>query len=379
MTKTYVSPGLSESRTGVNALLHQLRRVACLLNNLAASDNRFRRGEQFRHRQNVARSKTHLQASVLNRNAPSLPFSVVDLIEADGSLRMEGQLPQEAGTKTAGPVPKSWISTTKNRPTHIDHNTSAWRTMALSLVLRGLKQKPSVPPLAEYCIRTLVHLFPDPADFAEELAPLLQPHIRCSILRYTAIHEPLQNPKLYSLFEPAGHADGEIIVIGPHASLRNDFLPSHRFHNGRALGANITANMSMNRVEEQSWDEDDLEEEDANTLLHTLVLVSATFSMQSYLNFPPSLTRLALIDLSTPLPLHRLPGLCPLLLILDLSFNTWLCTSQTTLSTEDTVFGMVDWQKWTSLQVLGLRQCGVDRTISDRVNRGRWTDVTIIQ
>lgn len=251
--------------------------------------------------------------------------------------------------------------------------------MALSLVLRGLKQKPNVPPLAEFCIRTLLDLFPDPAEFAEELAPLLQPHIRCSIMRYTAIYNPLPNQKLYSLFEPVGHADGEIIVIGPQASLRNDFL--HRFNDGRELGViNAPSGTAPSGVEDQAWDaEDDLEYEDASNRLHTLVLVSAAFSMQSYLNFPPSLTHLALIDLSMPLPLHRLPGLCPLLLVLDLSFNTWLSTSQNTLSTEDTVMGMVDWQKWTSLRVLGLRNCSVGQTVLDRVNRGRWTDVTIIQ
>jgi hypothetical protein len=296
-----------------------------------------------------------------SRNSPSLPFSLLDLIDRAEELPLtkDALVP---GTKTAGPIPKSWIPTH-----HIDRNTQSWRSTALSIVHIS-DSKSSIASLTQLCLCFLLHSFPDPAEFAAELVPWLPPHLRRELLRYTAIDEPLANAKLYPLFDPAGHADGEIIVIGPQASLRNDLLPSYRYKKQPP---------STPLVGTSAWDADDVvETTDEGTRLHSLALVSVSISMQSYLNFPPSLTHLALVDLSTSVPLHRLPGLCPSLVILDLSFNKWLGSAKTS---DDTALGRIDWQKWSVLQILGLRSCLVDLDFLEKVNRGRWADIKIIQ
>jgi hypothetical protein len=258
-----------------------------------------------------------------------------------------------------------------------------------------LPKKPNavaVPSLAELCFRVLLGSFGDPDEFAHELAPALPAHLRRDLVRYTAVHQPLVNRKLYALFEPAGHADGEIVVVGPQSSLLDDILPSYRTPNGDIRGAVyrvhevIEGSPSSRRhgwqephdSEATSWDADDLHDHiDDSTRLHTLVVISASCSMHAYSNFPPTLTRLALVDISTPLPIHRLPGLCPLLVVLDLSFNLWVCAKNTRGA--GGTFGMVSWQKWANLQILGLRGCIVDETMLEGMNNGRWVDIQILR
>lgn len=238
--------------------------------------------------------------------------------------------------------------------------------MALSLV-HASESNSTIPSLVQLCLCVLLRYFPDPTEFAEEFVPLLPPHLRRELLRYTAVHEPLINAKLYPLFSSAGHADGEIIVMGPQSSLRNDIIPSYRY---KAPSPDKTL------IAASAWDAEDVVEVDEGTRLHMLALVSVGIPMQTYLNFPPSLTHLALVDLPNSIPLHRLPGLCPSLVILDLSFNRWLGSAK---SSDDTTLGRVDWQKWSMLQVLGLRSCVIDSNVVERINRGRWADVKIVQ
>ena len=108
--------------------------------------------------------------------------------------------------------------------------------------------------------------------------------------------------------------------------------------------------------------------------LQTLALVSIDISFQALLTFPRSLRRLALVDISTSLPIFRLPLLCPSIVVLDLSFNSWLRDADRS----GTILGLVNWDKWGDLDVLGLRGCIVYQDTLDRVNQNRWMDVQII-
>ena len=285
--------------------------------------------------------------------------------------------PSESGPKLpARPIPKPTKTTSH---VVVDRSSRSWRTTALSLVYphRSNPTTTLVPSLAQLCLRILLDVFSDPVEFANELVPELPPHLRRSLMHYTAINEPLSNEKLYSLFESARHADGEIIVIGPQASLRNKIFPSYRFNSGHC-SQELGPTRSVGPDKEKSWEVDDKYGDNdwsSNTCLRTLVVISSGFSMQTYLNFPPTLTRLALVDLPTSLPIHRLPGLCPLLVILDLSFNSWLGTR----SAGETALERVDWLKWSCLETLGLRECNIDPAVLKRVNHKRFVDVRIIQ
>jgi len=107
--------------------------------------------------------------------------------------------------------------------------------------------------------------------------------------------------------------------------------------------------------------------------LQTLALVSIDLSFRTLLTFPRSLKRL-LVDISTPPVIYRLSSLCPSIVVLDLSFNSWLKDPDLSRA----ILGMVDWDKWSDLDVLGLRDCSMHRDALDRVNQYRWTDVQII-
>ena len=122
--------------------------------------------------------------------------------------------------------------------------------------------------------------------------------------------------------------------------------------------------------------------------------------------------------------LHRLPRLLPLLEVLDLSYNPWLgqpkivpfSAGDTRLDqrrdgalhpgiaigggtfgrdtrewrdggenssvdgrrTGENLLERTEWTRWSSLKVLGLRECGVGKDILVKVNQGRWVDVEVI-
>jgi hypothetical protein len=209
-------------------------------------------------------------------------------------------------------------------------------------------------------MRVLLDTFRELEDFEEVLLPFLPLHLRYVLQRYTATHAPLSNPRLYALLGESGHLNGELIVVGPNASLRKDA---------------ITLKPSDRRTpvdDSQDWEAEDPFMDSFE--LQTLALVSIDLSFQTLLTFPRSLTRLALIDISSPPPIFRLPSLCPSIVVLDLSFNSWLKDPERSR----TVLGAVNWDKWDDLDVLGLRGCSVYQDTLDRVNQIRWMDVRIV-
>ncbi|KAI0721085.1 hypothetical protein C8T65DRAFT_705545 [Cerioporus squamosus] len=409
------------SRSGreVNNLLHTLR------------------GEQFRHSQNLLRSKAHL-AAIASRsyNDPSLPFSDIykyAQAQAEERLREQGAAPPPLpviqdgqllpgyprGAVPGPPVPKSWSGLFKHDPAQ-DRNTIAFRREALSLVFshtpwsfgssdvplllsdkeltsseRGVygrardTAESSVPPLTQICLRILLAQFPDPGR-------ILPPQFYRDVLRYTAVHDPLPNSKLYALCGPDGHVDGELIVVGPQATLQRDVwvspspsVASRREGDGgdgepeaddRGEGPSTHGPDALGENEGDSWEAESSSSRDLPMPMNTLVVLNTPVSISTLFALPLTLTRLALLAIPVPAPVHRLPRICPLLGVLDLSYNPWLNDppeGKGTAGAESTL-ERIEWEKWARLWVLGLRQCNVPENIATRVNRGRLLDVVHI-
>jgi hypothetical protein len=199
----------------------------------------------------------------------------------------------------------------------------------------------------------------------------------------------MNSARLYALWEPGGHADGEIIVVGLDAVLPDDYFI--RSQVGKGSNSTFPGDNVTNSQEPKDWDWD-ADEADANSLLTSLILLSTVLSSSTLLSFPPTLTHLVLIDLSTPVPLHRLPNICPLIVILDLSYNTWLganfdsnghCRLKEPQPPWDPTIkaivdlGRVDWPRWSHLKVLGFRGNYIPDDFVTKVNKGRWDDIEV--
>ncbi|KAH9946111.1 uncharacterized protein BXZ73DRAFT_37000 [Epithele typhae] len=383
------------------------------------------RAEHLRHERNVLRrARAPLPSKIIRTfNDPSLPFS--DIYDYTAPGRQTGAIEEGTGPATprpnrpyphdypdgpvpGPPVPRSWSRLFKqdqNRPSAL-----AFRRQALSLVFShtprtfgssdvpdirdGLTEPEAssdgVPPLTHLCLGVLLAECADPGEFRSVLLPALPPTFRRDVLRYTAVHAPLPNAKLYALCAPVGHADGELIVVGPQASVLNVEEEEEEEKEDDDQGAGPSSSTSaagINAVneksgrhghgddeQEDSWEEDAGLVEDEPPPLHTLVILNAVVSHAALLAFPLTLTRLALVALPIATPVHRLPRLCPLLEVLDLSYNPWLNLppSGVTITTTEATLELIDWGKWSHLRVLGLRECNVPKEVLNKVNKGRW-------
>ena len=312
-----------------------------------------RRGEQFRRDQNVRKNKARHYVHIPTKTLP--PY----LLPSSDSEHRTSRASNGSAPNTAGPVPKSWRTVQKEAQ---DKETPEWRAEALSLVLGGLPaSRTPVPPLTELCMRVLLDTFSELEDFEQTLLPLLPLHLRYVLQRYTAIHAPLSTTRLYALLGESGHLNGELIVVGPDASLvRKDAIALK--HPDRQIPVSGS----------QDWEAEDPFVDSFE--LQTLALVFTILPFHTLLTFPRSLKRLALVDISTPLPIFLLPPLCPSIVVLDLSFNSWLRDPDRSRA----VLGVVNWDKWGDLGVLGLRSCSVYQDTLDRVNQNRWVDVQIV-
>ena len=311
------------------------------------------RGEQFRHDQNIRKNKVRRYALLPTRSLPPHLLTPSDSGERVASRPSSGEV-----SNTAGPVPKSWRFKVKKEIRKKE--SPEWRADALSLVLTGLRvNRTPVPSLAELCIRVLLDVFSELEDFEQVLLPLLPLHLRYVLQRYTAIHAPLSTLKLTALVGESGHINGELIVVGPDANIPREVIALEP--PDRQIPADNT----------HDWEAEDPFADSFE--LRTLALVSTDLSRQTLLTFPRSLIRLALVDISTPPPIFKLPTLCPSIVILDLSFNSWLEDPDRSHK----ILGMVNWDKWNGLSVLGLRGCSVHQDTLDRVNQNRWVDIRI--
>ena len=217
-----------------------------------------------------------------------------------------------------------------------------------------------VPSLALLCLQVILSDQTSKNQLLE-IAPYIPAHLRRDIIRYCAIYSPLPSWKLYALYGSQGNADHEILIMGEAASLRDDY-----FLTGTKWVADADDIVQAAGVE-SDWESEDPSEK----LLQSLILVSTRLSSSTLLTLPPTLTRMALINLPESLALYRLPKICPLLVLLDLSYNHWLKDSTSLLT-------KVDWSRWSHLEVLGLKDCAVSEQLVVVINRGRWDDLQIV-
>ena len=327
-----------------------------------------------------------------DRSVPSLFKSIskmnyeTDSSEAVASLSL-GSNPTttpSAGARYAGPgPPKSWIRTTDQDV----RDTPKWRGEALSLIFSHIPDSPSnrfnkpepqetrkqsiVPPLTLVCLRHLLSLT-SPSEFTQCVVPFLPSHLRLDLVRDAAIHSPLPSSSLFSLFGEEGHIAGELLVVGPTASLPEGYL----LRKSPTAGRNIDdAEMPLdNSKKDQANDWD--AEGDTPDILNTFILVSTPLASSALLRLPLTIKNMVLINLPFPLSLHRLPSICPLLEVLDLSYNTWLAEGS---QDGEKILNSIDWRRWNQLRVLGFRGCHLPHDIIVKLNKGRWDDVQVIQ
>ncbi|KAJ3989427.1 hypothetical protein F5890DRAFT_1549659 [Lentinula detonsa] len=333
---------------------HSAGRVSDMLHTL--------RGEQFRHSQNLNRS--HGSLNLLNA-----PESLTErFINLDYSSLETSTTPLVAQRQTSTsrnlhgvsgpPPPKSW----QNYSVSGDDSRSSttWRAEALSLIFH---ERPStqkftlngISSLTQLCLARLLPELTHP-EFIEYIATCLPVHLRLELVRYAAIHHPLSKSKLRALLGLEGHANGELLLCGPSASIHHDHF----------------LQFSTQAQKREQWDSED---HSTSYPLHTLIVLSTRLSMSTVSAFPPTITHLALINLENSISLHRLPPLCPSLVVLELSYNIWLThMSVDTLKSID----RVDWGRWTQLQILGWRECFIPDGMLTRLNEGRWDDVEVV-
>lgn len=263
----------------------------------------------------------------------------------------------------------------KNNIDEAASNTPAWRERALSLFFspdvtpssssnnpprsRPIYPDPTpIPQLTLLCLQLIRATCPGP-DLAD-VVPFIPPHLRRALARYTAIHAPLSQIELDTLCSGTTHIDTERIVVGPYNTTH---LRSERTHS--------------NSVADASWDADAVHTQDDEPLaLCSLAILSSPLSAATMLAFPPTITHLALINIPHRIPLPRLPTICPLVVLLDLSYNAWLHAFG---PRGPSMLEEVEWGKLRRLEVLGLRECPVTPKLLIELNRGRWEDVRIIQ
>jgi hypothetical protein len=342
----------SGNSQGVNNILHNLRSVFSLSLGIITLNCRSKWGTV----PSAAKHKTFQKPPLYTRNfrVPTLPPGTVDF----------GQSPDPASTRQQNPVswsgpapPKSWRSPLQTR----DRDTPQWRTEALGIVALYLGNFPvgnTVPSLSLLCLQVILSSCVDSKEFREQIVPFIPNHLRRDLIRHCAIHSPLPAWKLDALLESDGHVDGEIMVVGRTASpsLRKDHLQR-------------IADTSLHHSAD--WEVDD----QPFRPLRTLVFLTSSPAHTILLAIPPTLTNLALIDVPSPQPLHRLPKLCPLLVLLDLSYNSWLKDP----SVEGYgSFERIDWLRWGHLKILGLRDCYATRELLQRIEEGKCGGLSII-
>lgn len=307
-----------------------------------------------------------------------------------------------------------------------DASSSSWT--------EGSDAPKEILPLTVHCLRVLLQYYRG-SSFTEDLVPCLPLHIRRQLLRWTAVHAPLTSAKLQALCEE-GQVDGELIVVGPYASLPvnyfkdvdTEMMDGLLTPGSSALQNDSDEPMDTDNRTEDAWDATSSIQSDEPPPLHTLALVNTHLPVPTCFTLPPTLTHLALLSLPGLTPIHRLPRLLPLLEVLDLSYNPWLgqpkivpfSAGDTSLDqrrdgafhpgigigiggggppfggdmrdwrdggesssvsgrrTGENLLERTEWARWSSLKVLGLRECGVGKEILLMVNQGRWVDVEVI-
>ncbi|KAG1827177.1 uncharacterized protein BJ212DRAFT_1257429 [Suillus subaureus] len=340
------------------------------------------RGEQFRHSRNVQRVPASLPTSLHVNNLPTLPINLIYPTAEDGRRNAAAAPSGHHSTRpgrVAGPdPPRSWTTLSsypKIKEVDLsDINSPTGRKHALDLVFSpdgnasvhppGTSASLRSPQMGEFPTLVLLslHVIRMACSGYElaEIRPYIPPHLRRVLMRHSAINCPLSQIELNAICGEEGHADGELVVVGPHATLRSDHF--RRIHSSRE---------SERAAEESTWESLAIQESEPSALFSlTLLSTPLTFALS---DLPPTITCLTLINIPKPVSLQWLPLYCPLVSLLDLSYNNWLIPASGEKLLQD-----CPWKKLRYLKVLGLRGCHVSSTLLSQVNRGRWDDVDVI-
>ncbi|KAH9063342.1 hypothetical protein EDB87DRAFT_169427 [Lactarius vividus] len=322
------------------------------------------RGEHFRRVLNSQRTPGTAPLPTSPALGPSLPYAEIYGLQhhhfSSQAVRIDVKV---SPTPVAGPIPRSWAVTTSPAKAF---ESPEWRETALSLFFAQTggssgpmaDVRPAVPRLGEFCLRVILRCCGTDADVLSDFVPYLGPHLRKQLMRICALRCPLPSASLRVLLgEEHNQVDGELVVVGPTSPPCPELFQSKQSQVQKDL--------------EGLWDADDPSPQP----LTALAIMSATLSTPALLAFPPSVTHLALIHLSAPVPLHRLPDKCPLLEVLDISYNPWL--GEPAWGGERAL-EKVAWHRWAYLKILGCRECGIALGELRNVNEGRWDDVTIV-
>lgn len=281
------------------------------------------------------------------------------------------------------PPPRSWVQANRNNQeerrnaahtTSEERSSPTWRFGIISTLLAHLpRTKQSiilenltgVPRLGLLCLLVLIEACNED-DFNGHVVPVVPVHLRRELMWYTSVYSPLPYATLRALCSPNGHVLEELILVGPIHKVRRDFvvLDPHSAHN------------PVHTVDDE-WDAPSYDAISTLQPLTTLIIISIHLPTTVFLTLPRTLSRLSLIGLPSPIPLHRLPQLCPIMIFLDLSHNAWL-TTDTAAPSPLYALGRVPWSKWDNLKVVALRNCGINDTAHSVVNRDRWDDIEIM-
>jgi len=362
------------------------------------------RGEDFRRSLNTTRSffSSRIRASA-QHDGPSLP-PLVNLSSEPELLPFLCPAPiLTAHPKpAAGPrAPPSWTAPNSELDdSTIDLAQSSLpeqRLDALSFILPRLTNPPSasllrdlqprsirrhVPSLVHLCIEVLLSL---DADTCMSLISLLPIHLRRHIAIHCAIHEPPTRELLRLLFRSDGSVGGEVI-------LTRDFNTSFLEKVG-IVQPTSTPDTQPSAPDE--WDEDlslslESSSNEHQQALHTLIIVKATFPASIICHLPPTITHLGLIGVHpTAVQIHRLHSILPLISVIDLSSNFWLCAPAHVLPLLDGegpnaghVIDRIRWDRWKRLRAVGLRNCGLPASQSEaivaEIHRGRGYGVDVV-
>ncbi|KAG8217879.1 hypothetical protein J3R82DRAFT_6045 [Butyriboletus roseoflavus] len=355
-----------------------VRRVNNILQNL--------RGEHFRHARNV-QGKPVPSGSLSSHahNQPTLPVNLI----------YPSPAPATSPSWVPGPSPpRSWRSPAMSTPlpTNIDvvTDTTAWRERALSLLFSTdvsashssesarscpIYPNPSpIPQLTLLCLQLIRAICPG-ADLAQ-VVPYIPLHLRRALVRYTAIQAPLSQIELDALCKGTTHVDTELIVVGPYNTLRGSVFRK----NDPTTGVHHDDTDAVEHRDSESggsWDAVQTRDNEP-LVLRSLAVLSSPLSAATVLAFPPTITHLVLVNIPHRIPLQRLPTICPLLVLLDLSYNPWLYSFEV-VDGGRPILEEVGWAKLRRLEVIGLRACPVTQTLLLELNRGRWEDIRVIQ
>ncbi|GJJ16004.1 hypothetical protein Clacol_010283 [Clathrus columnatus] len=316
------------------------------------------RGEAFRHQLNLAGNKQRRLPAI--SRGPSLPPS---LYSSEAFPRINKLSVSNPSSIPGPPPPRSWAVFSPSKST--DPTSPEWRSNALSFILKRTPRSSrfyhdyssTIPSFFNICLGVILAKFGGiPSDMYRDIPR----HVLREYVRYSVISRVLPKEELLQIWklDNMNSVDGELLVTGSVTTLA------------------LSKNMGPINSFVEDWDAEDNQYEGRPDIvlspMHTFIALSASFNYSYILLLPTSVTHLALLNIQK-LPLHFLPTQLPSLIVLDLSYNLWINNADILL---------IEWNKWTDLEAVGLRGCMMDekdvKIVTQEIRKGRLLDVEIV-